>query len=363
MRRRRVALAALLLALLLGAASYVSYGLRAYAHYHDTYAAYTTACGTLLAWTPPQTIYTGFYPNLPALVTIRYRSPSPQTTQLSVSIPGFTQRQTLEFTSADGFKSASFKPPLLAATTLDSLARTQRHDAQIRVQFAAGSRMLCETSAPVTLISRQWIQWRDSVTGADNTPLIAGWVTPYDPTISTLVGRAAQRLTDHPDSYDNTPALYGYNQGAANGQQVRDQVNALFDTLQFDYHLRYAADNVVSTPDATQQVQLPRDVLSSSAPAGMCVETTAILASAVERLGMRPLIVFTPTHAFLGVALGTDPHAPIEYWETSDLNGGVDGSQANTHGDLEYTQDTQNHQIQEIVDIQHERAHGITPME
>ncbi|HZC07557.1 MAG TPA: hypothetical protein VE338_18120 [Ktedonobacterales bacterium] len=363
MRRRRVALAALLLALLAGSAIYVSYGLRAYAHYRDAYAAYTTACDTLIAWTPPQTIYTGFYPNAPTLVTVRYRSPIPEATRLTVSIPGFTQQQTLESTSAQGFRTASFKPPLLSASTLDALARTERHDAQIRVQFIADSRMLCETSAPVTLISRQWIQWRDSATGADNTPLIAGWVTPDDPTITALVGHAAQRLIAHPGAYDNTPALYGYNQGAANGSQVRDQVDAIFDTLQFDYHLRYAADNVVFTHDASQQVQLPRDVLTSSAPTGMCVETTAILASAVERLGMRPSIIFTPTHAFLGVALGADPHAPVEYWETSDLNGGVDGAQANTHGDLEFTQDTQTHQIQEIVDIQYERAHGVTPME
>ncbi len=363
MRRRRVALAALLLTLLAGSVFYVSYGLHAYARYGAAYADYTTACNTLIAWSPPQTIYTGFYPNMPTLVTLRYRSPTPEATRLTVSIPGFTQPQTQESDSAQGFRTTTFKPPLLGATTLDTLAKTERHEAQIVVRLAAGSRTLCETSAPVTLISRQWLQWRNSATGADNTPLIAGWVTPDDPTIATLVGRTAQRLNAHPDAYDNLPALFGYNQGAASAQQVRDQVNALFDTLQFDYHLRYAADNAPFTQDTTQQVQLPRDVLASSAPTGMCVETTAILASAVERLGMRPYIVFTPTHAFLGVALGADAQAPIEYWETSDLNGGVAGSQANTHGNLEFAQDTAAHQIQEIIDIQYERNHGIAPME
>ena len=363
MRRRRVALAALLLTLLAGSSVYVSYGLRVYASYGAAYADYTTACNTLIAWSPPQTIYTGFYPNLPTLVSVRYRSQIPEATRLTVSVPGFTQQQTLESTSASGFRTANFKPPLLSSATLDALAQTERHAAQIRVQLAAGSRVLCETSAPVTLISRRWIQWRDSATDADNTPLIAGWVTPNDPTITTLIGRTAQRLGAQPGSYDNTPALFGYNQGAANAQQVRDQVDALFDTLQFDYHLRYAADNQPFTQDASQQVQLPRDVLASSAPTGMCVETSVILASAVERLGMRPFIVFTPTHAFLGVALSADPQAPVEYWETSDLNGGVAGSQANTHGDAEFAQDTQTHQIQEIIDISYERIHGIAPME
>ncbi len=363
MRRRRVALGALLLTLLAGSIFYVSYGLRVYARYGDAYASYTTACDTLITWSPPRTLYTGFYPNMPALVTVSYRSPMPETTRLTVSIPGFTQPQTIESASAQGFRQATFKPPLLTPTTLDALVGGQRHDAQIVVRLAAGTRTLCETSAPVTLMSRQWIQWRDSATGADNTPLIAGWVTPNDPTISTLIGRASQRLSAHPEAYDAVPALYGYDQGAAPGQQVRDQVNALFDTLQFDYHLRYASDNQPFTSDASQQVQLPHDILSSSAPTGMCVETSVILASAVERLGLRPYIVFTSTHAFLGVALSTDANAPIEYWETSDLNGGVSGAQANTHGDAEFAQDTASHQILEIVDIQYERTHGIAPME
>lgn len=363
MRRRRVALGALLLTLLAGSAIYVAFGLRVYAQYGAAYADYTTACDTLVAWSPPQTLYTGFYPNMPTLVTVRYRSPRPEATRLTISIPGFTQPQSLDANSAQGFRSASFKPPLLAPTTLDALAQPQRHDAQIRLQLTAGAHLLCATSAPIALISRQWVRWRDSATGASNMPLIAGWVTPDDPSVAALVGRAARRLSDNPGAYDATPALFGYDQGRATPRQVRDQVDAIFDTLQFDYHLRYAADNPPFTQDTSQQVLLPRDVLASDAPTGMCVETSVILASAVERLGLRPFIVFTSDHAFLGVALSSDPHAPVEYWETSDLNGGVTGSQANTHGDMEYTQDTQTHQIQDVVDIQNERSRGIAPME
>lgn len=363
MRQRRVALVALLLTLLAGSIFYVSFGLHVYARYGAAYAGYTTACGSLITWSPPQTVLTGLYPNTRSLVTIRYRSPIPEVTRLSVSIPGFTQTQTTELATAQGFRTAVFKPPLLSSKSLDTLTNAEQHAAQINVSLTAGNQTLCETSAPVTLISRQWMQWHDPSTGEDNTPLIAGWVTPDDATVRALVNQTSSRLATHPDAYDNLTALFGYDQGAANGQQVRDQVNAIFDTLQFEDHLRYAADNPPFTQDATQRVQLPRDVLSSDAPTGMCVETTAIMASAVERLGMRPFIVFTPTHAFLGVALGPSSQAPIEYWETSDLNGGVDGSQANTHGDEEYSQDMASHSIQEIVDVQYERTHNIAPME
>ncbi len=363
MRQRRVALVALLLTLLASSIFYISYGLRVYARYGAAYSGYTTACGSLIAWSPPQTVLTGFYPNMRSLVTIRYRSPIPEVTRLSVIIPGFTQTQTTESATAQGFHTAIFKPPLLSPKTLDTLTNAQQHAGQIDVRLTAGAQTLCDTSAPITLVSRQWIQWHNPGTGEDNTPMIAGWVTPDDATIRTLVGQTSVRLAAHPETYDGLTALFGYAQGAASPQQVRDQVNAIFDTLQFEDHLRYAADNPPFTQDATQRVQLPRDVLTSNAPVGMCVETTAIMASAIERLGMRPFIVFTPTHAFLGVALGPGSQAPIEYWETSDLNGGVDGSQANTHGDVEYAQDVASHSVQEIIDVQYERTHSIAPME
>lgn len=144
---------------------------------------------------------------------------------------------------------------------------------------------------------------------------------------------------------------------------MRGQVDAIFDTLQFVYHVHYTQDNVPFDRDATQLVQLPRDILTSADPSGMCVETTVILASAVERLGMRPFIVIVPGHAFLGVALGMDPASPVEYWETSDLDGGVTGSQANVHGDAEYADAQAHGQIQRVLDIAAERARGIEPME
>ena len=78
---------------------------------------------------------------------------------------------------------------------------------------------------------------------------------------------------------------------------------------------------------------------------------------------MRPYIVIVPGHAFLGVALGVDPGSPVEYWETSDLNGGVDGSQADLHGNDEYATEAQHGAVERVIDIQYERAHGIAPIE
>jgi hypothetical protein len=88
-----------------------------------------------------------------------------------------------------------------------------------------------------------------------------------------------------------------------------------------------------------------------------------ILASAVENLGMRPYLIFTGSHVYLGVALTDEPNAPLAYWETSDLNNGVLGAQANASGNAEYTSDLAAKAIKSVVDVTSEHLHSVNPIE
>jgi len=357
MHRRYLWLGVALAVLIVSATGYILAGNYLYAQYQTSFASYTTSCDTLISWNPPTRIYTGLYINAPALATVQYRSPIRQTLRISLSIPQFTQEQSVQVTATASFQQHTFKPPILSptATTLDALVGPGQRAAQLHLQVQSLNKTLCDTNVPVTLFSRQTMLWRDP-TGVDNSAYLAGWVTPYDPVITHLIGLASERLAASPASYPSTSAMRGY-AGGATTDDVRGQVNALFDTLQFDYHVRYASDNALYNTDATQQIQLPADILKQSAPTGMCVETTAILASAVERLGMFPYIIIVPGHAFLGVALSADPGA-IEYWETSDLNDNT-GSQARVDGQSEY----RTSQILRVIDIHYERQHDIKPIE
>jgi hypothetical protein len=358
-------MAAVVLALLAAATGYVAVGMRLYAQYGRAYGGYRVdpdaACGALLTWAPPADVFTALYVNEPQVLVVRYRSPHPQALRLTLSIPSFTQPQTFDLQATPAFQSQSFKPPLLGPAVLDALVGPRSRDAEIVLE-ARGNGADCDTSAPVQLQSRQLMQWQDAA-GDDQSPYLAGWVTPQADAIGTLVGRTAQTLAAYPATYPAAAALYGYDDGQASPQAVVDQVNAIFDTLQFVYHLRYVDENVPYQQAATQLIQLPRDVLAGAAPTAMCVETTAIMASAVERIGMRPYIVIVPHHAFLGVALGPAPDAPLAYWETSDLNGGLRGDQANVHGANEYNQFQRQGQILRVIDVEAERARGIGPIE
>ena len=357
MQRRTLILGIVAVGLAVAALAYVTAGVQFYQRYQVANANYQFAtadsCHALIAWSPPTTIYTGLYPNEPSLVVLRYRSPQPQTLHITLSVPTLTQEQTVAVQAAPAFQQRAFKPVLLPG---DILAEPDQRAAELRLVVRGDNGVRCDTTAPVILKSRRWMRWSDPATG-DNTPYLAGWVTPQAPSVTAFVARAAQWLADYPANYSGLATLSGY-AGDASATDVRNQVNVLFDTLQRVYHVRYAEDNIPFTRDAEQRIQLPQDVLSASQRAAMCVETTAILASAVEHLGMRPYFVLIPGHVFLGVALGKDPSAPLAFWETSYLNG-VTGNQANLNGDDEY----RTHQADtRLVDVQYWRQKGIQPI-
>lgn len=360
MQRRYLWLAVALSVVFVSAAGYILSGSLLYAKYQTSLAHFTSSCDALISWNPPQRLYTGLYVNAPDLVVVHYRSQIRQTLRITVSIPQFTQEERVQVTAVQSFQEHAFKPSVLNAA-LDALVGPGQRPAQMHLRVESLSKVLCDTSVPLTIISRQIMRWYDPASG-DNSPYLAGWVTPNAPVISELVGHAAARLHNSPTTYPDAHEMYGYDAGRASENDVRDQVDALFDTLQFDYHVRYASDNIPFNQDATQRIQLPEDILSRNAPTGMCVETTAILASAVEQLGMRPYIIIVPGHAFLGVALGSSDKAPIDFWETSDLNG-QSGNTANVHGQNEYRSYEQHGQIQRVIDIQGERDRDIEPIE
>ncbi|HEY1389400.1 MAG TPA: hypothetical protein VGF38_12725 [Ktedonobacterales bacterium] len=356
MHRRYFWLAVALAVLIVSATGYILAGNYLYAQYQTSLSSYTASCGALISWNPPTRLYTGLYVNAPSLVTIRYRSQTRQTLHISLSIPQFTKEDSADVTATSSFQQRAFKPQVLGSAALDALVGPGHSVAQLHLQVRSLNKVLCDTSASITLFSRQIMHWSDA-SGEDNSAYLAGWVTPNAPVIKDLVGRAAKRLDASPASYPATKAMHGYDAGRATPDDVRGQVDALLDTLQFDYGLHYGSDNIPFTPDATQLIQLPADILTQKAPIGMCVETTAILASAVERLGMFPYIIIVPGHAFLGVALDANSSA-IDYWETSDLNGQT-GSQANVDGQSEF----RGSQNPRVIDIQYERQHGILPIE
>lgn len=130
-----------------------------------------------------------------------------------------------------------------------------------------------------------------------NAQLLARWVTPHDDSVLHLVSQAKR----------NVPGgkLRGYNQivGVKVEAQVRQQAEAVFRALK-QSRISYVTSIYTfgNYPGQTQRIRLPRETLALKN--ANCIDVSVVFASAMENLGMQPVIVIVPGHAFTGVRLG-----------------------------------------------------------
>jgi hypothetical protein len=163
----------------------------------------------------------------------------------------------------------------------------------VEVQDPATGRTFAQ-QRPVYLHSASDLFWGRKFA---NAQLLARWVTPHDDRVLQLVSNA-ERLTPgrHLRGYNPVP-------GVKLDAQVRAQARAVFEAM------RRSGISYVSSiytfgnyPDETQRIRLPRETLELSN--ANCIDVSVAYASAMENLGMKPVVVIVPGHAFTGVRLG-----------------------------------------------------------
>ncbi len=163
----------------------------------------------------------------------------------------------------------------------------------VEVQDPATGRTFAQ-QRPVFLHSASDLYWGRKFA---NAQLLARWVTPHDDRVLQLVSRAERLVPGgHMRGYNLVP-------GIRLEDQVRAQAMAVFQAL------RRSGIGYVSSiytfgnyPGETQRIRLPRETLELSN--ANCIDVSVAFASAVENLGMKPVIVIVPGHAFTGVRLG-----------------------------------------------------------
>jgi tetratricopeptide (TPR) repeat protein len=113
---------------------------------------------------------------------------------------------------------------------------------------------------------------------------IAAWVTPNAPAIDPFLARAKERLPDKTFSGEQRDTIA--------------QVKAIYDELQAR-GVTYVSDpDVVSEVGLVQRTRLPVEVLESTN--AQCLEGTILFATLLEAIGLRPVVVAVPGHAFVG---------------------------------------------------------------
>ena len=119
--------------------------------------------------------------------------------------------------------------------------------------------------------------------------MLAAFVMPNDPAIESLLADASLIL----ERETGSPSLQGYQSGPERVDQI---VGAAYRAMQ-ERHIRYS-EPPASWADIGQKVRTPTDVLDGHT--GTCLDTTVVLAAALEQAGIRPLLWVVEGHAFLG---------------------------------------------------------------
>ena len=125
-------------------------------------------------------------------------------------------------------------------------------------------------------------------------------MTPHDPAVLQLVSSARNyvprgRLAGYELPGGSAPAV---------AAQVEDEARGVFAAMK---HLGLSYVDSISTygnfASNAERVRLPRETLSMNG--ANCIDMSVAFASAMENLGMEPVIVLVPGHAFTGRAAGT----------------------------------------------------------
>jgi hypothetical protein len=233
-----------------------------------------------------------------AVLTIANTSSAPVVQTVSAEIPEWSRRSARALVIAPHeTRTVHINPELLPQAYQN--AEMRRAVLEVRASGPDNQTEFTQTRA-VYLHSVSDLYWGAKFA---NAQFIARWVTPHDPAVIRLVSTARRYVARGRLAGYHSPGNYPERVAG----QVRSEARAVFEAMR-QARISYV-DSIFTfgnfSSDA-QRVRLPRETLLLSS--ANCIDVSVAFASAVENLGMDPVIVIVPGHAFTGVRLGPDSH-------------------------------------------------------
>lgn len=211
--------------------------------------------------------------------------------KIETGIDGLTEKSTKSLTMLKLTRETVRLTPALKLDFNLSALRAERQ-AQLTLKIsektAAGETVLYDDSRNITLLPRDFLPLVRQIGedgGTQRTPgNIAAWVTPNAKAVDAFLADAKK--------------LHPRKTFSGEQSETMPQVQALFDALKAK-GVSYVMDpKVVSERGLLQRTRLPAEVLHSTN--AQCLEGTILFATLMESIGLRPIIVLVPGHAFVG---------------------------------------------------------------
>ncbi len=221
--------------------------------------------------------------------------------------------------------------------------------AEIRLETKGGDLVDLE-SRTLQVQSKNAVFWameNDQRQAVDFRASIVTLVTPQDKdnAIEQLITEAGQLMT--------SGGMVGYQAGTQ--ESVIEQATALYDALKFRGMIYTHVPG--SFFNGSQNVKLPAESLATGSQ--NCIDGTLVFASAFEALGMRPIIIFLPGHAYVALLLGPDSEYAL-FIETTAISS-KNAEEAMMLGQQKFEEEF-DEQSWLLVDVVAARMEGLLPM-
>jgi hypothetical protein len=273
-------------------------------------------------------------------------------------IPGFTN-QAIDTVTVAAHKSEEVRQnPELTTAAIDELDSERPANLHLLVSYLDGGtqKTILDQTNDTLITSRRDFPWY--IKGMDqqkNFDLVGAMVTPSDPAVEALIRAAA--------NYDPSGAMTsGYASDLDADNSVYQRLADIWKAEGSDYSLTYISTTISFAPGQSQRIRLPAEVLGQAS--GNCIELVLLYAAAVEALGMQPVVVLIPGHAYLGVRV--DGSSDQYYFVETTMIGQATFDDAVTYAGKEFD-DAQPHLSGGDTDygwvsITADRANGILPI-
>ncbi len=223
-------------------------------------------------------------------VTVSNSSDVPLRNRVSMKVPGWSDEEIQFVEMAAG----QVKTYIFAPTFLPRFY--QNHEiagATAHVEISdGGGHTLYETTVPVRLRSVDDMYWGNRFKYA---PFIASWITPHDSNVEVVLSRAKELMPGR-----RLPGYEPWKSQVQQEQSTYTQARAIYRALQ-RAGISYVKSSLTfgGNTDISQRVRMPRESLTQTS--ANCIDGAVMYASLFENLGMDPVVVLVPGHAYVGV--------------------------------------------------------------
>nr|MBA3500534.1 hypothetical protein [Deltaproteobacteria bacterium] len=273
--------------------------------------------------------------------------------RIEVEIPGVTSK-TVKSVVVLGKRAehVALTPTLLPTFAIADVRAPQR--VSLNVKVTENDKVVFERSVPTELLPRDYLPTWHKTSADSKRPTLhntGAWVTPNDPSIEQFLTKAKQRLV-------------GRQVFSGPQSETIPQVQAIYDELKAR-GVSYVMDpGVTSDQFIGQRTRLPSEVLASTN--AQCLESTLLFATVLEAIGLTPIIVTVPGHAFVGwhASPKDGPANPLFFVETTMVGTGAFQSAvkvAMNRVAQETKAGTFKTGASRLIEVKDLRAKGVTP--